>query len=47
MDKLGVREVTELLRQEGIPEMILDVFAGKHCKFISESLSHVAMYALV
>ena len=28
MDKFSVRDVTELLRGEGIPEMLLDHFAG-------------------
>ena len=28
MDKFSVRDVTKLLRGEGIPEMLLDHFAG-------------------
>ena len=45
MEKLSVHEVTELL-QDGVPEMILDVFAGK-CTFINECFSRVVIYAFV
>ena len=37
MEKLSVRE----LLQDGVPEMILDVFAGKCCTFINECFSRV------
>ena len=47
MEKLSVHEVTELLRQDGVPEMILDVFAGKCCTFINECFSRVVIYAFV
>ena len=43
MEKLSVHEVTELLRQDGVPEMILDVFAGKCCTFINECFSRVPL----